>query len=165
MLRLLLAALLMSLAGCAAPAPVEAPDEGFPNQPVLGSGAPAERSPDLDAARARWADAGLDAYAMTLQRICFCPSPDYTGPFDVVVRDGGLESVRLNGAAVESERGMTVAGLFDLIDEAYDKGAETVDVAYDPELGHPTSIGIDYDTRMADEEIAYRVTDLRAADR
>ncbi|WP_420454637.1 DUF6174 domain-containing protein [Rubrivirga sp.] len=164
MVRLLLAALLIPLAGCPAPATVEAPDEGFPDGPALG-GAPAERSPDLDAARARWADAGLDAYAMTLQRICFCPSPDYTGPFAVVVRDGAVESVRLDGAAVDDERGATVADLFDLIDEAYEKGAAAVDVTYDPEMGYPTSVGIDYDARMADEEIAYRVSDLRPADR
>ena len=152
--------LLVPLGGCPAPAEV-GPIEG----PVIPAGPAAERSPDLDTARARWSDAGLDAYTMTLQRICFCPMPDYTGPFEVSVRNDAIDAVRLMGEEVDTERGMTVAALFDLIEEAYDRKAEVVDVTYDPELGYPTSIGIDYSSQMADEEIAYRVSDLRASDR
>lgn len=160
---LLLAVLLLPLAGCPAPAQVD-PGEGPVTGPVLTEGPAAERSPDLDAARARWADAGLDAYTMTLERICFCP-PDYRGPYQVVVRNGVLASVRLDGATLDPDRGVTVDALFQLIEEAYEQEAEVVVVEFDAELGYPTSIGIDYSTMMADEEIAYRVSDLRAADR
>lgn len=164
MLRtLLLAAFLAPLAGC--PAPEEtAPG---PGEPVIGpdggasADTPAARD-DLEAARERWADAALEAYEMTLQRICFCPTPDYTGPFEVTVRDGKLASVVLNGAEVDDERGITVEGLFALIEEAYDRDAASVVVEYDERMGHPTSLSIDYDVRMADEEIGYRVSDLTA---
>ena len=46
-----------------------------------------------------------------------------------------------------------------------EEAAAQVELEFDPELGYPTSVGIDYDTMMADEEIAYRVSDLRASDR
>jgi hypothetical protein len=161
----LLAAVLVPLAGCPAPAQVD-PGGELPSGSVFsGSGEPSDPPAEFEAARERWADAGLDAYAMTLQRICFCPSPDYTGPFEVVVRNGAVETVTLDGAAVDAERGETVAALFDLVAEAYEQGAESIAVEYDAEWGYPTSIGIDYSTQMADEEIAYRVSDLRPSDR
>ncbi|MBC13990.1 MAG: hypothetical protein CMM85_13585 [Rhodothermaceae bacterium] len=164
MLRPLLLAALLPFVGCSAPAQVD-PGDGPVIGPQIPSGPAAERSPDLDAARERWADAGLDAYTMTLQRICFCPSPDYTGPFEVTVRDGAVASVGLDGATVDVERGVSVDDLFALIEEAYERNAARVELEFHPELGYPTSLGIDYDTMMADEEIAYRVSDLRASDR
>ena len=152
-----LAVLLVPLAGCPAPAEVT-PTDSVP----MAAGDPAERDPALDAARQRWEAADLGAYRLTLRRVCFCPSPDYTGPFEVTVAGAEVQSVRLNGAAVDAERGMSVEALFDLIDQAYERGAASVTVAYDPDLGYPTSIGIDYDVRMADEEIGYRVSEVRA---
>lgn len=159
-----LAALLVPLAGCPAPAQIE-PVEGPINSPVLTGGEPSDPSPEFEVARAQWAEAGLDAYQMTLQRICFCPSPDYTGPFEVVVRNGAIEGVTLEGAMVDDERGETIEALFDLIAGAYERGAEEIAVEYDAEWGYPTSIGIDYSAEIADEEIAYRVSDLRSAER
>ena len=155
--RLLLAALvLVPLAGCPAPAEVE---PATPDRPVYDA-----TPDDLDEARQRWADAGLGAYTMTLQRICFCPSPDYTGPFEVDVADGAVTEVRLGGTPVDAERGESVEDLFELLEEAYAKDAERVEVTYDAALGYPTSISIDYSQMMADEEIAYRVSALTRAD-
>ena len=160
MLRLsLVAALLVPLAGCPAPAETDAgePVPIDPDRPV------AEATPeDLEAARERWEAAGLDAYAMTLRRVCFCPTPDYTGPFEVEVRGGELASVRLEGAAVDDERGMTVEALFDLVQDAYDRDAYRITVEYDERLGYPVSVDIDYDAQMADEEIGYAVSGLEA---
>ena len=154
----LLAALAAPLAGCPAPA------EALPEDQAQGDPADAVPLPDdLVEARARWAEAGPDDYTMTLRRSCFCPVPDYTGPFAVTVTDGELASVMLEGAAVDPERGMTVGALFDLVAEAYARGAVRVDVAYDPVYGHPTRIAIDYDERIADEETGYTVTDLQPA--
>lgn len=157
MLRLLaFAALLAPLTGCPAPAEVT-PGEQYP----IVEGEAAEVAPDLEAARQRWRDAAMDDYQMTLQRICFCPVPDYTGPFEVTVRDGDVSTVMLEGASVDAERGVSVDALFALIDDAYERGAVEVALEFDPELGYPTSVGIDYDFQMADEEIGYRVSDLR----
>ncbi|WP_412070317.1 DUF6174 domain-containing protein [Rubrivirga sp. IMCC43871] len=161
MLRLaLFAAVLIPLAGCPAPAEID-PIE----PPMLPGGPAAVRSPDLDAAMAKWADAELDAYTMTLRRMCFCPTPDYTGPFSVTVRDGEVATVRLDGATVPAERGMSVEDLFELLEDAYAREAEVVEVSFDPDLGYPSAINIDYSSRMADEEIAYGVSDLKPAGR
>ncbi len=161
-----LAVALVPLAGCPAPAEVDPEiDPGFEPAGEYSGGEPAERSPELDAARQRWEDAGLDAYQFTLQRICFCPMPDYTGPFEVTVRHGTLDTVLLEGAVVADERGMTVDDLFALIEDAYEREAESVDVTFDPDLGYPTSISIDYSSLMADEEMGYRVSGLKADDR
>ena len=159
-----LALLLVPLAGCPAPAEVE-PAEGPVLGPIADGREPSDPSPEFVAARERWTEADLGAYTMTLQRICFCPTPDYTGPFEVAVRGGAIETVTLDGASVDVERGETIEALFDLIAEAYERGAESIAVDYDPEWGYPTSVGIDYSAQMADEEIAYRVSDLRPADR
>ena len=156
MLRFAVAlALLAPLAGCPAPDEVT-PDEEFP----LVTGEPAEVSAELEQARERWDAAALDGYRMTLRRVCFCPSPDYTGPFEVTVRDADVSEVLLDGARVDADRGTSVEALFALIDDAYERGAVEVALSFHPELGYPTSIGIDYDYQMADEEIGYRVSDL-----
>ena len=156
MLRFAAALLLLApLSGCPAPDEVTL-DEELP----LLSGEPAPVSPELEQARQRWQAAGLSDYQMTLRRMCFCPSPDYTGPFEVTVRDGDVSRVRLSGARVDAERGVSVEALFALIDDAYERGAVEVALSFHPELGYPTSIGIDYDRQMADEEIGYRVSDL-----
>ncbi len=164
-MRLLAFVLLAApFAGCLAPetaSPTGVPPEAEAPRP---DGPAAPRSPDLDAARQRWADAGLDAYRMTLQRSCFCPE-DYRGPFEVTVRDGAVASARFDGATVDPERVVTVDGLFGLIEDAYERGAERVDVTFDPELGYPTELYIDVSSQMADEEVGYTVSDLRVAER
>lgn len=159
-LRLLALVALVPLAGCPAPAEV---DPGGLDLP--GGATPAVRTPDLDAARARWEAAGFDAYTMTLRRICFCPTPDYTGPFTVRVQDGALASVSLDGVLVDEDRGETVDDLFDLIEDAYERKAEVVAAEFHPEYGYPTSLSIDYSSMMADEEIGYHISDLKATDR
>jgi hypothetical protein len=58
----------------------------------------------------------------------------------------------------------TVDGLFDFIADAIDRGAETIDVTFDAELGLPTHIRVDYRLGLADEEIAYEVEKLLPID-
>ena len=55
-----------------------------------------------------------------------------------------------------------VQGLFEEIAAAYAAGAATVRVTYDERLGYPTSIWIDQDPMMADEETGYTVSALTA---
>lgn len=158
MLRLALLVALAQVAGCATTQP-----EPLPGPPPIATGGPAAVRPDsLDDARARWEAAALGDYRFTLQRMCFCPAPDYTGPFEVTVRDGEIAGVRLDGASVEPERAVTVDDLFTLIEEAYARRAETVRLAFDPQTGAPTEVYVDYDSMMADEEIGYTVTGLEA---
>ena len=111
-------------------------------------------------ARARWSAAGVDNYAMTLERSCFCPE-EYRGPFAVSVRDGAVVSVQFGVDALPTDRAVTIDGLFDLIADAYRRDAARVDVAYDPALGYPTRIAIDYLEQAADEEVGYTVSGFR----
>ncbi len=114
----------------------------------------------LSEARARWATAGADDYAMTFQRSCFCPE-EYRGPFDVEVRDRAVVSVTLRDEPLPTDRALSVDGLFALISDAYEREAATVRVTYDAALGYPTHVAIDYDTQIADEEDGYTVSQLR----
>jgi hypothetical protein len=161
---LLLAALLPLLAaGCtprtAPPAPA-GPVAG-PDEPALpGEGATPD---DLAAARARWAAAGLDAYRYTVSRQCFCP-PEYSGPYEATVRDGALASLTYAGRPADMQQFAvpTVEGLFDQIAGAYASGASSVRVTYDARLGYPTTLWIDQDPMMADEETGYTISALAA---
>lgn len=114
----------------------------------------------LSEARDRWAGSGVDDYAMTLERSCFCPE-EYRGPFAVEVRDGAVISVMLRDETLPTDRALSVEGLFDLIADAYEQKASRVTVTYDPTLGYPTQIYIDYIAQAADEEVGYTVSKLR----
>ena len=54
----------------------------------------------------------------------------------------------------------TVDGLFDFLEDAVDRGAEEIEVAFDPGFGLPTTVRVDYRLAAADEEIAYEVEKL-----
>ena len=163
MTRLLLAALLVPLAGCPAPVEVEVEPAGVPASPKPTGGVAAEPAALEDAVQ-RWEDAGLESYTMTLRRVCFCLVPDFTGPFEVTVRGGEITSVVLEGDAVELDRAETVEDLFDLLEDAYAQRAESVEATFDPTYGYPTNLSIDYEAQLADEEIGYLVSDFRPAD-
>lgn len=59
----------------------------------------------------------------------------------------------------------TVADLFDLIEDALDRKAVYFTASYDPHLGYPTRIEIDYSASVADDEIAISARDLLPASR
>ena len=50
---------------------------------------------------------------------------------------------------------LTIDGLFDLIQDAYDRNAHEVQVEFDPSRGYPTRIYIDYSEMIADEELGF----------
>lgn len=111
---------------------------------------------DLFEARAMWASAGVDDYELLLDRSCFCPDP---GPVRVRVEDGRKVSVTSDTASPEPIPLQTypdVEGLFDLVDEALERQAHHLRVAYHPSLGYPTQVEVDYERRTADDEIRYQ---------
>jgi hypothetical protein len=55
---------------------------------------------------------------------------------------------------------VTVEGLFAAIDDALDRDADQVTVQYDPQLGYPLEIAIDFSQQVADEEIYYSASEL-----
>lgn len=117
-------------------------------------------------ARRRWASRGPSAYTYTVERGCYCLD-SAIGPVDVTVRDGVVESRRYTrtGGTVSprfAELFPTIEGLFAQIDSARSRKAASLRVEYDPDLGYPTRIDIDFVEQMADDEIFWRSSGLRA---
>jgi hypothetical protein len=121
-----------------------------------------ELAAELAAARQRWAALERDSYSMELTVECFCLL-DYVGPFDVTVVDGTVSEVAYApGARAEVDTPpananiVTIDEIFDMIDDAIGT-ADEVRVSYDPDTGVPTSVWIDREFEMADEEIGFSV--------
>ena len=128
----------------------------------------AELRAEIATQRAKWAARRIEDYQLTFSRICFC-APEGAGLVVLNVLEG--EPVEwlyfLSGDPVSPEWQAvfpTVDGLFDFLEEAIDRGAEEIEVAFDPDLGLPTTVRVDYRLAAADEEIGYEVEKLLPID-
>jgi hypothetical protein len=128
----------------------------------------AELRAEVAAQREKWATRRIVDYQLTFSRICFC-APEGAGLVVLSVLDD--EPVEwlyfVSGDPIAPEWRTvfpTVHGLFDFLEDAIDRGAEDIDVAFDPDLGLPTSIRVDYRLAAADEEIGYEVEKLLPID-
>ena len=54
----------------------------------------------------------------------------------------------------------TIEELFDLIAQAI-READFWEASYNPDLGYPTLIVVDYDEKAVDDEFRYTITELR----
>lgn len=111
--------------------------------------------------QARWNTRGPGSYVYAVERLCFCPE-EYRGPVRVRVQDGvAVERVYVaSGLAVPpaiADAFPTVDGLFELLRSAIDADAFEVRVTYDPTLGVPIDLWIDYNEMTADEELGMQV--------
>lgn len=120
--------------------------------------------PEEDAfqvARARWAAARVSSYTYDLQRLCFC-GQEYTSVVSIVVEDDEIVSATYRDSGDPFTDPFTelytVDDLFNEILDAIRREAYSLNVEYDPVLGYPTDIAIDYSLNIADEERSYRVT-------
>ena len=110
--------------------------------------------------------AGPADYAYTLTVSCFCLP---LGPLRVTVYEDAVADV----TALDPPRGaeddprfqeradaaaLTLADLTALAERA-EREADDVRVEYDPVHGFPTSLSIDWSEEVADEEVAYTVSD------
>ena len=131
---------------------------------LAGCGEPTAPRFELAAARQRWATHGPADYQLTVRRSCEC-GPDALGPVTVTVR-GGVATQRTytaTGAPVDAELGALfpdVPALFALVAEAQARDAAQLAVTYDPALGHPTLVSVDYRAEIADDEFVYTVSAL-----
>jgi hypothetical protein len=103
-------------------------------------------------------------YTMEFRVSCFCPT-SITAPVTLVVRDTNtIESVNYvetgEPVAENLDIYLTVGAMFDTIQKAIDMGVASLTVSYDPDLGYPTSVFIDRDFMMADEERGFTVSSL-----
>ena len=110
------------------------------------------RRDELARHRAMWEAQHVTSYRYTLSRSCECLFPQMTGPAVVEVRSGNLTAQLSGGAAADTSLFTRVEGLFAVVQRAIDENAETLTVEYDPVLGYPKSIGIDYRKEMVDDE-------------
>ena len=106
-------------------------------------------------------------YRFQLVISCFCPFQEVM-PVTVEVQNGSILSLTdVNGQPLDEqfratfEEAATVEGLFSLAAEAL-KDADKVTVTYDPNLGIPVSIDIDWIELAIDDEISYHVRGFEA---
>lgn len=118
----------------------------------------------LAAARQKWASKGSRDYRFRFQWNCFCA---FRGPVQITVRAGKIDAIQSladrDGGAVpreQFERYKTIDQLFELIAQAYEKRAVSIRATYDETRGFPQSAYIDYDRRIADEEMGFEVKDF-----
>ena len=145
--------------------PITVPFGG--NAPGPGQGDPADdpgSGTELDQARQRWIDSGIVNYRYTLQRSAFAPQ-SFTDPVRVEVRGGQVVSqtyVNTGQAIIPMNTNWwtTIDGLFDILQNAYDGDADSIQVTYDPQLGFPTFASIDYVFGLADEEVGWTASNL-----
>ncbi len=139
----------LAVASCGAPE-IGTPTtpEPTPTTTTLISNDP---SADLDAARERWRESGLDTYWYRLVDDCGECDPQSRLPRTVVVWS----------SEVTGPRQQTVESLFDEIEAAIEQG-RTVEVVYNGNLGHPVDIGIDMQDRAFDGGHHILIEDLVA---
>ena len=130
----------------------------------LASGRLAALRAELRVQRERWAGQRILDYQLTMSRSCFCP-PEGAGLVVLTVLEGEPAEWQyfLSGDPIAPEwRAFfpTVEGLFDFVEDAIDRSADSIEVRYDEELGLPTTVRIDYRLAAVDEEIAYEVEKL-----
>ena len=121
----------------------------------------------LDTGKALWQTSGISTYQYRYQKICEChrSKPSET---IVSVDMGTIVGVRydredyLKEILVPTDRHKwfrTIGELFELVDKAYQLQAQ-VRVSYEPQLGYPQYIYIDYDEDLVGEEVELRILEL-----
>ena len=131
---------------------------------VLGLGSD-KRERALAEARARWRAQGPARYEFEFSRICFCLLGGQ--PMTVTVRDGAVvavvpvEPLPEGYPAPRVQDHYTVEQLFARIADAIERDAHRLSATYHPSLGYPTSVFIDYEENVADEEFGWSATNLR----
>ena len=106
------------------------------------------------------------SYSYVVRVVCECPI-EVTRPVTVWVDRGSIEYLLYedDGRPVPfsySDSFPSVEQLFDAIQDGIDRRADVIDVEYDPTYGYPTSVYIDYDRRMANEELSLTTWGLRS---
>lgn len=121
---------------------------------------PSVSAGEVAEARERWEAAGPPDYRFVVRRDCFCGT---TGSFVVEVEDGVTVAARRleTGEPVELLGDLpSVEGLFDLLEAALARSADRVLAEFDEDLGFPTSIDVDPDFQVSDDEVSYRILEL-----
>ncbi len=115
-------------------------------------------------ARATWRLNDYQDYVYRLEQVCYCVLPKVVRVYVVagkVVQVEDLKTGQLHREDDMLRNFHAVSGLLDLIDRLVAKHPDNMSIRYNRHLGYPELIKIDQSYRMADEEIDYRVLNLR----
>ncbi len=120
----------------------------------------------LEENRQLWRSQTIKNYQYIYQQWCFCPPPSNDYLKVSVKNDKITEVVNLNNNQVipDSTFPKTIEELFNIIEDAIKRNADEILITYDPTLGYPTRVAIDYLKILADEEMTYTVENLSKLD-
>lgn len=111
----------------------------------------------LNLNRRLWDKQNISNYRYTFSNGCFC-IPEARGPVIIEVRNGKttITSVATGQPVANPElfdNYNTIPKLFNVIQDAINRQAYSLNINYSPKFGYPTQINIDYNSQIADEEI------------
>uniref|UniRef100_UPI0030DA0D0D DUF6174 domain-containing protein n=1 Tax=Crocosphaera watsonii TaxID=263511 RepID=UPI0030DA0D0D len=120
----------------------------------------------LEENRQLWRSQTIKNYQYIYQQQCFCPPPSNNALKVSVKNDKLSQVVNLNNNQVITDltSPKTIEELFNIIEDAIKRNADEMQISYDPTLGYPTRVAIDYEKILVDEEITYTVTNLSKLD-
>jgi hypothetical protein len=121
----------------------------------------------LATARDRWAKQAPAAYRFQWKRGCECP-PEVFRQVEITVASGQITSavyVDDHSPVPDQFRSTlrTIDGVFDDIQMAIHQRAAEIQLSFDPVLGYPTSVFVDYSHQIADEELSLQISGLMPA--
>jgi hypothetical protein len=134
----------------------------------LGGESSAGAQAVLDEVLALWAATSASEYTFEFNWVCFCIR-EWVSPVSLSVSGGEVVSAMFveSGEPVTDANQLasyvTIEGLFQLLQDAIDQSAESIQVEFHPTDGYPVSAFIDYDARMADEERGFSAANLSLA--
>ena len=137
---------------------------------AVGSAGSYAADDDFEFSRALWNAAAITSYEYRYEKVCDCHR-DIPAETIVTVEEGEVVGVRyarddyleeMPVAAKEYRWFRTIDDLFSLVATAT-QNAITLRVAYDPILGYPEYVYIDYDHAMIGDEVELEVTALQPA--
>ena len=152
----LLLLVMLALSGCEHAQPI-------PINPVIGGGEGAAQTA-LNANYQRWQQAGIHDYRYEFQRSCYCMQ-EFVQPVLITVKNDLVVDARFKESNLPlpddfEDNQQAVPYLFEKIQDAINRNAASINVDYDAQYGYPANISIDYDTRMADEELYLTAREL-----
>lgn len=122
-------------------------------------------NPQNESTPSEWEALNIDDYEIDQRVNCFCATPPANRFHKITVRDDKIVSaVDLQDGQVLPEKDFaffkTISELVEFVDSIDPDGVAVYDVRIDSTHGFPTFIYIDFDSRLADEEIGYETKNL-----
>lgn len=115
--------------------------------------------------RRLWNQQNISNYQYTFSNGCFC-IPEARGPVVIEVRNGETVSITsvTTGESVDPrffKQYSTIPKLFNVIQDAIQRQASSLNVQYNSRYGYPTQIDIDYNSQIADEEVFLTIENFK----